>query len=91
MAGLLESLFSGGASALGATQQIGANTALGDYAVDESRKIGTDAMANSTFQPFSVASQTGNSQVGADGSVYTIADNPFPQIRRYRIEIVSGR
>lgn len=29
--------------------------------------------------------------VGADGSVYTIADDPFPQIRRYRIEIVSGR
>jgi len=29
--------------------------------------------------------------VGADGSVYTIADDPFPQVRRYRVEIVSGR
>jgi hypothetical protein len=29
--------------------------------------------------------------VGADGRVYTIAEEPFPQIRRYRIEIVAVR
>jgi hypothetical protein len=29
--------------------------------------------------------------VGADGSLYTVADEPFPQVRRYRVELGRGR
>ena len=69
MAGLFENIFSGGVTAAGISDQMDRNTDSGKFAYEGAQQIGQDAMANSAFQPFSVASQTGNSTVGADGSV----------------------
>ena len=69
MAGLFESLFQGGVGAAGLMDQINRTEDLGSFAQQESGQIGQDAIDGTTFQPFTVASSTGNTAVDAQGNI----------------------
>ena len=66
---LLEDLFSGGVGAAGLFDQVKRNQDIGEAAVTGSQAIGQQAVEGSQFKPFSVASNTGNVDAQADGSL----------------------
>jgi hypothetical protein len=66
---LLKDLFSGGVAAAGLFDQVQRNQDIGEQAITGSKAIGDAAIAGTQFQPFSVASGTGNVQASADGSL----------------------
>lgn len=62
-------IFQGGVSAAGLFDQSRRISELGTTTVNELNTIGQEGISNTEFKPFSVASNTGNASVGADGSI----------------------
>ena len=69
MAGILESILGSGVKAAGIYDQIGRTEDLGAYTVAQAKNLGNEAIEGTKFTPFTLASNTGNVNVGADGSI----------------------
>lgn len=71
MALSIEDLTRGGTAAAGLFDQMGRMTEIGDQAVAGTQEIARNAIAGTEFKPFSVASNTGNVEVDAQGGIST--------------------
>lgn len=88
--GLIGNLAGTGISAAGVADQISRTNELGEYARQESQKIGEDALAATQFTPFSVTSGTGNTQVDADGNIVATLSDPYQQLSDSSIAASQG-
>lgn len=76
MAGLFEDLIGGGIEVAGALDQINRTETLGQTAQETLSQAADEYRGATQFQPFTVASSTGNVSAGADGSLDATLSQP---------------
>lgn len=80
MAGLFENVLGGTVGLAGALDQIDRTEGIGELAMHGADQLMGEVVDQNTFQPFSVASGTGNVSVGGDGSINAALSDQYQGI-----------